>query len=354
MEHSYDLSNKDSCCHTSDEKPGVDYLFLGSFATALVLALLNLFGESYITKINWLNVLSSSVVELIKTIWWGILFGTLSVGVLSRIPREFVISVLGNGGRLNGIVRATLGGVFLDLCSHGILMVGAKLYERGASIGQIMSFLIASPWNSFSLTLVLMALVGVKWTMLFIVLSMMVAILTGYIFDTLVDRKKIPANPNKTDIPEGFNFTTEAKKSISQTSFNLRLFSEIIRTGVSESRMIVRWVLFGVILTSLIRAFVPADIFHSLFGPSVAGLAFTLLAATIIEVCSEGSTPIAADLLTRASAPGNSFAFLMAGMATDYTELAVIKQTTNSWIITLLLPIIAIPQIFIIGLLLNV
>ncbi|TQV84035.1 MerR family transcriptional regulator [Exilibacterium tricleocarpae] len=31
----------------------------------------------------------------------------------------------------------------------------------------------------------------------------------------------------------------------------------------------------------------------------------TLVAATAIEVCSEGSTPIAADLMTRARAPGN-------------------------------------------------
>lgn len=31
--------------------------------------------------------------------------------------------------------------------------------------------------------------------------------------------------------------------------------------------------------------------------------------AIIFEVCSEGSTPIAVDLLTRAKAPGNSFAF---------------------------------------------
>ena len=41
-------------------------------------------------------------------------------------------------------------------------MVGAKLYERGASIGQVMAFLIASPWNSFSLTLTLVTNAEVK------------------------------------------------------------------------------------------------------------------------------------------------------------------------------------------------
>jgi len=87
---------------------------------------------------------------------------------------------------LAGILRATAAGVLLDLCSHGILMVGAKLYERGAGIGQIMAFLIASPWNSFSLTLILISLIGIPWTFGFIALSMIIAIVVGLIFNRLV------------------------------------------------------------------------------------------------------------------------------------------------------------------------
>ena len=84
------------------------------------------------------------------------------------------------------------------------------------------------------------------------------------------------------------------------------------------------------------------------------GLALTVLAATVIEVCSEGSTPIAADLLTRGQAPGNSFAFLMAGVATDYTEIMVLRETTKSWRIALLLPLVTLPQVIVVAVLLNV
>ena len=62
--------------------------------------------------------------------------------------------------------------------------------------------------------------------------------------------------------------------------------------------------------------------------------------ATILEVCSEGSTPVAADILTRAKAPGNSFAFLMTGVSTDYTEIMILKDTTKSWKIALFLPLL--------------
>ncbi len=107
------------------------------------------------------------------------------------------------------------------------------------------------------------------------------------------------------------------------------------------------------LLASVIRAFVDVSFFQQYFGPTMVGLLFTLVAATIIEVCSEGSAPIAADLLTRANSPGNSFAFLMAGVSTDYTEVMVLKESTCSWKIALFLPLITVPQIFVIAWLVN-
>jgi uncharacterized membrane protein YraQ (UPF0718 family) len=70
-------------------------------------------------------------------------------------------------------------------------------------------------------------------------------------------------------------------------------------------------------------------------------------------VCSEGSVPIASDIFHRASAPGNSFTFLMAGVSTDYTEIATLKESTRSWRLALLLPLVTLPQIMVIGWLLN-
>jgi uncharacterized membrane protein YraQ (UPF0718 family) len=57
--------------------------------------------------------------------------------------------------------------------------------------------------------------------------------------------------------------------------------------------------------------------------------------------------------VTRASAPGNGFTFLMAGVATDYTEVMSLRDTTGSWRIALFLPLIAVPQTLAIGLMLN-
>jgi len=338
-------------CHETTRR--VDYLLWGSLLAVFSLYIhYGWFTESA-QFVQWYEILSSSVYDLMNTIWWGILVGILMVAVLSKVPREFVISILGTHSGLKGIVRATAAGVLLDLCSHGILMVGAKLYERGASIGQTMAFLIASPWNSFSLTLILIALIGLPWTLVFIALSMAIAIVTGMLFDQFVGHGILRDNPRQVDLPADFRFWKNAKEGISNTQFTPNFFRTMLVEGIKESRMVVRWILFGVIVAGLVRAFVSPDQFSTYFGPTVAGLGLTVFVATILEVCSEGSTPIAADLLTRAKAPGNSFAFLMTGVSTDYTEIMVLKDTTKSFKIALFLPLLTVPQVLFIALVMN-
>ncbi|MBT8038184.1 MAG: permease [Verrucomicrobiae bacterium] len=292
---------------------------------------------------------SAGVFQLINKMWWGLALGILAVGMLGWVPREWVASVLGKPGTTAGILRAMLAGMILDLCNHGILLVAMKLYDRGASYGQTLAFLIASPWNSLSLTLILFALIGIPWTLVFIFFSAAIAVVTGVIVERMVKSGKIPPNPHHVELPEGFQLWPEIKSTIRQATIHHTLITRMLKTGLSESTMILRWIFLGTVLAAAIRAFVPADLFGSWFGPTWIGVLLTLVAATVIEVCSEGSSPIAADLVTRASAPGNGFAFLMAGAATDYTEIMALKETTRSWKMTFLLPLLTLPQVVIIA-----
>ncbi|WP_075186335.1 permease [Teredinibacter haidensis] len=340
------------CCETSDRP---DYMLWGSlFGVALGYGYHLLIAKTFPEQMaSMLGHLGHAIFELINTMAWGAALGIFMVALLCKVPRELVMSLLGTHGGLKGMLRATGAGLLLDLCSHGILMVGAKLYERGASTGQVMAFLIASPWNSFSLTLILIAMIGLGWTLTFIVASALVAIVTGLVFDALVARGNLPANPNTEALPDNFEFWPTAIEALKQGSYNHRSLWQFFVDGVRESRMVLRWLLFGVLLAAAIRTFVPPDYFGNYFGPTAVGLAVTLLVATVLEVCSEGSAPIAADIFNRAVAPGNSFAFLMTGVSTDYTEIMVLKDTTRSWKLALFLPLITVPQVVVIALALN-
>lgn len=275
------------------------------------------------------------------------------MAVLAHTPKELIAALLGKPGSLSGVLRATAAGVMLDLCNHGILMVGMGLYQRGASLGQTIAFLIASPWNSFSLTLLLTSLIGLKWTLVFLILSALIGIGTGYLVEVFTNIGWLPVNPHSITLPRDFSYRTSLrgmKPALRPTPANLRA---LLLRGIKDSRMVLRWVLLGFVMTAAVRSFMPPEWMHQHFGPTLWGLGLTLLTTTLLEVCSEGSAPLAAELLRAAKAPGNAFAFLMAGAATDYTEMMSLKSTTGRWICALALPLFSVPQVLLISYLIN-
>ena len=116
--------------------------------------------------------------------------------------------------------------------------------------------------------------------------------------------------------------------------------------------MILWWILIGITIAALIGAFLPPHLLPTWFGPTLAGLLLTLAAATVIEVCSEGSAPLAFEIYRQTGALGNTFAFLMGGFVTDYTEVGLVwtnlGRRTAVWMVA-----VTVPQVVVIGLLLN-
>ena len=115
----------------------------------------------------------------------------------------------------------------------------------------------------------------------------------------------------------------------------------------------MKWLFLGVILASLISTFLGGEFLQTYFSASLMGLVATLLSSTVIEVCSEGATPIAAEIVNQAKAPGNGFVFLMAGVSTDYTEIMVLRESMKSWKIAFFLPLVTLPQIVVLGMGMN-
>jgi uncharacterized membrane protein YraQ (UPF0718 family) len=342
------------CCGTeTTKKSRPDILLWSTIVLVSIGYFVDLLLSSQLTSLSVVaGQLFAAIRDIMDSMWIGLGLGMLFVGLLGRVPREFVTSLLGKGDSFIGILRATFAGVLLDLCSHGILLVAMRLYQRGASLGQVMAFLIASPWNSLSLTVILIALIGWQLTILFIAGSMVIGIVSGMVFTVLVKQGKLPENPNTIELNE-FHAWPEAKKQLKAASFGLGWWQTMLWEGIKDSRMIVRWLLLGVLLAAAIRTFLPIEAFQTYFGATMIGLGMTILVATVLEICSEGSTPIAADLVTRASAPGNGFAFLMTGVATDYTEIMSLKETTGSWKVALFLPLITVPQVVLFASVMN-
>jgi hypothetical protein len=303
-----------------------------------------------------LSPFRESLLAYVKMVWWAILLGLLLGGAIDHyVPREYISHILARPKRRT-IFYSVIIGFLMSACSHGILALSIQLYKKGASSASVVAFLLASPWANMTLTIMLIGFFGLK--AVFIVLSaIVIAIITGFIFQLLQAKNIIEENPNAATTEDDFSIISDLKHRFQGYELSLASIKSdlkgIFRGSIALSNMVLWWILVGMGLASAARAYVPSSFFTNYMGASAAGLFVTLAFATIIEVCSEGSAPMAFELFKQTGALGNSFVFLMAGVVTDYTEIGLLWQHLGKRT-ALLLPVAAVPQVLVLGYIANI
>jgi uncharacterized membrane protein YraQ (UPF0718 family) len=317
----------------------------------LVMVLLLLMALSY--HAAWLVPFRQAFVSYLGMVFWPLVFGLLLGGIIDHyVPREYVSLVLA-GRRKRSIVYAVLWGFLMTLCSHGILALAVQLYKKGASPASVVAFLLASPWANFPLTLLLVGFFGPARAAYIILSAVVVALVTGWVFQVLEAKGRIEKNPNTLEVPAGFDMLADIRRRAAGYRFDLKAEVKGIARGVWElSGMVMGWILLGMAMASAAGAYIPKDFFQRFMGRSLAGLAVTLALATVIETCSEGSAPLAFEIYRQTGALGNALVFLMAGVATDYTEIGLLwvnaGRRTALW-----MPAVAVPLILLFGYIAN-
>ncbi|MDH7517478.1 MAG: permease [Candidatus Thermoplasmatota archaeon] len=298
-------------------------------------------------------------------IWWAVLIGFLVGGIIDYfIPRQYIEKYLSRH-RKRTVIYSVVFGFFMSACSHGILAIAIELYKKGANTSSVVAFLLASPWANLPITILLFGFFG--WKALLIVMSaLVIAVITGLIYQILerkgmVECKQCVHGEDKPVLND-FSIIQDVKKRWKNFKFTGYNMSEaakgILRGSWALVKMVMWWLLIGMLMAAFVRALVNTGVLtHEMFmmymGPSLLGLLVTLFFATIIEVCSEGSSPLAFEIYNQTHAFGNSVTFLMAGVSTDVTEIGLLWSNVGRKA-AIWLPIITVPQVLLVGYLFNI
>jgi len=293
--------------------------------------------------------------QYFRSIWWAVALGLFLGGLIDYyVPREYISKILSRKSPLT-IFNAVFLGFLMSACSHGILALSIQLHKKGASNPAVVSFLLASPWANVAVTMMLISLFGLKG-ILIVAAAIITAINTGFIFMFLERKGLIEVNKNIVDVPAGYSIKQDFYGRVKNYKFNfpsLRKDAQGVGRGlIMLSEMVLWWILLGMLIASLAGAFIPVHFFHRFMGPTLLGLMVTLVLATVIEVCSEGSSPLAFEIYRQTGSLGNSFVFLMAGVVTDYTEIGLLWSNVGKRV-ALWLPLATVPQVLLIGYILN-
>ncbi|MBN2454215.1 permease [Candidatus Woesearchaeota archaeon] len=319
----------------------------------LAFVIVSLLAVSYI--VTYLNPLFSALIDYIGLIWWAILLGFFLGGVIEYfVPRGYVEKYLGRHEK-KSVFYAVFFGFLMSACSHGILAIAIELYKKGANTSSVIAFLLASPWANLPITILFFGFFGPK-AFLLILSAIVIAIITGLIYQALERKKMVECEKCGIESNERFSIIKDVRTRMKKADFSreslLNAAKGIFRGSWSLSKMVLWWILIGIIIASFARAFVPQHFFMAYMGATLLGMVAVLVLATIIEVCSEGSAPMAFEIFNQTGAFGNSFVFLMAGVATDYTEIGLVWHNIGKRA-ALWLPAITVPQILLLGYFFN-
>ncbi len=255
-----------------------------------------------------------------------LLGGFLLAGVIYvLLPADKVISHLGKPG-LAGVVKASLLGIPLPLCSCSVIPVASSIRQRGASRGATASFLISTPETGLDSIAISYALLGPFLA----IVRPLAAFLTALIAGCLIEPLKEPASTaHSNDIPvktSGYGQCCGEDHGPGPSSLAGKIATAVRYGLVDLFADLSHWLVLGFVLGGLVSAMFPARFFEESIGTGLGPMLLMVLAGLPLYVCATSSTPLAAALMAKGLSPGAALVFLLVGPATNVATMVVVAR----------------------------
>ncbi len=243
-----------------------------------------------------------------------LLFGFFVAGILSVLVSQPLVERHLGGRGVWPLVKASIVGVPLPLCSCGVIPVSISLHKHGASKGATISFLLSTPQTGVDSIFVTLSLLGP----VFAIFRPLAAFVTGILGGTLVD--VFNRDKNNADRPQ-----PECKDECCAESNKKNKIIKGLKYGfVTLPRDIGKAMLAGLIIAAFISALVPDGYFAEKLGTGIFAMVVMMFLGIPVYVCATASVPVAAALILKGLTPGAALVFLMTGPATNAASFITI------------------------------
>lgn len=259
-----------------------------------------------------------------------LLLGFLISGLLHvYVPKSLYSKFLHRKG-YRSVVGAALLGVPIPLCSCGVIPTAASLKKEGASSGATVSFIVATPQTGVDSILATYSLLGLPFAIIRPFAAFIVAIFSGVLVDRFGSSKKeIDYSKLRFAPDESSNHTCGCGCSHSHHNDTPKekSFVAALRYGYVEMiQDFGKWLVAGLLVAAVITTFVPDSIFSMFKEYYILNILLILIISTPMYICATASIPIALSLMLKGLSPGAAFVLLMAGPATNFASLIILKR----------------------------
>lgn len=257
------------------------------------------------------------------------------------IPGEWITRYLSGKGA-KPLLYATLAGILLPVCCLGSLPIALAFRKRGATLGPILSFLVATPATSLTAILVTYSLLGLKFT-IFLCASVVCA---GMLAGVIGNKMDIRRFDEKTAVDPvcGVEVSKDASVKLMYRGNDLYFCSEKcahafmreksrkpaekLKRALKSSADMVKdmWLelLIGLLLAALISSFNVISKVISMYLYGYFAYLFSAIFGLLMYICSTASVPLVHAFIYQGLDPGAGLVMLILGPVTSYGALLVV------------------------------
>ena len=217
-------------------------------------------------------------------------------------------------------------GAITPFCSCSSIPVFLGFTSAGIPVGITMSFLITSPLINEVAVLLLLSLLGWKFTLLYVVVGMSVGILGGVFLDSIKAERWLQSFAAKA--LERGKKSTATVQSKSAVILSLKERHTFAKTEMLEIfGRVWKWVIIGVGLGSALHGFVPDGWIEEHLGN---GQWWSVPTAVLLGIPlysnATGVIPVMESLIKQGLPIGTTLAFCMSTVAASFPEFILLKQ----------------------------
>jgi uncharacterized membrane protein YraQ (UPF0718 family) len=260
--------------------------------------------------VNMLN--SASVWMLLSFAIAGIFHELLDV---ERLRKSSFCST-----KASGVFYSTVTGMLIPVCSCGSVPLGIGLYYSGAYLGPTLAFMTASPMINPVSIILAYGLLGKEIATVYVITGFVVPMIIGLVANRFAGGELYYQSSD--DGGQRLNIKA-VKPTLPQ-----RIKSGAYWAFGDMAMMVSKYMVGGMVLAGLILSIVPNVYIQRYMGePGLISQLGITLVATLMYVCAVGHIPFIAAIVASGAAPGLAIIFLMAGAATNFSELITINRT---------------------------
>ncbi len=288
------------------------------------------------------------------------------------VPTGWVERHLGGKG-VKPLLYSTLVGTALPICCLGSLPVAVSLHQKGARLGPVLAFLVATPATSITALLVCYALLGIKFTAFIFLAVIVMSLLMGLVGNLIRVKPRAFASPDeqlaidpvcgmnveigkatKTEYRGGIYyfccphcqqaFESRPQEYLGTYSKNIthRLKHVFKYAFVDMVKEIGPELLLGLVLAALVAAITPVGKFVGDYFSGGLGYLFSLIFGLAMYICSTASVPLVHAFISQGMNVGAGMVLLIVGPVTSWGTILVLRKEFGGKTLLIYLVVICI------------